>query len=358
MNNKKYIISAIGVLSFVGIANAAIFQCRTCAEGTYGDGTSVSCTKCPTGAVCPEGTGAPIYLSNYKDKILSACGEIGKEIAIDTGFSSSNFVSEMIDKQKVKINSSGDIIKKGESGYNYARAYYEISCYDFDGYYASEGYKAITDFIESKICNEEAEVKSYVTPVSSTSSELTPGIYKIEVAGAGGGGGAGNECWGNCGGGHGGAGDLQTSYIYITDNQTFNYVVGKGGEGDGFRSDGQSCKGSNDWAGNGEDSSLKIGKINLSIIAKGGHGGQAATVGGHSNCEGRGDQPNTGNGKGGYGGDYGRGKHGGHNGGNGWVKIYQIGMRKTGCPSLRPTTSSSGGGCSGGYFGGCSAGYR
>ena len=102
MNNKKYILSAIGLLSFVGIANAAIFQCRTCAEGTYGDGTSVSCTKCPTGAVCPEGTGAPIYLSNYKDKILSACGEIGKEIAIDTGFSSSNFVSEMIDKQKVK----------------------------------------------------------------------------------------------------------------------------------------------------------------------------------------------------------------------------------------------------------------
>ncbi len=358
MNNKKYIISVIGVLSFVGIAHAAIFQCRTCEEGTYGDGTSVSCTKCPTGAVCPEGTGAPIYLSNYKDKLLSVCGEIGKEIAIDTGFSSSNFVSEMIDKQKVKINYSGDIIKKGESGYNYARAYYEVSCYDLDGYYASSGYKAITDFIQSKICNDESEVKSHLEPMSS-SSTLTPGIYRIDVAGAGGGGAGGNAC-GWCygaGGGYGGNGDLQTRYIYLVDNQPYNYVVGAGG-GNGCGS-GCNHRGVNGKKG-GTSSFTLLGNV---FEALGGDGGESA----HSGCDVSNGKNGAaaGNGLGGVGGENRYGNKCAYDGNTGWVKIYQIGMRKTGCPSLRPSTSSGGcssggyfGGCStGGYFGGCSGGY-
>lgn len=361
MNNKKYIISAIGLLSFVGIAHAAIFQCRTCAEGTYGDGTSVSCTKCPTGAVCPEGTGAPIYLSNYKDKLLSVCGEIGKEIAIDTAFSSSNFVSEMIDKQKVKINYSGDIIKKGESGYNSARAYYEVSCYDLDGYYTSSGYKAITDFIQNKICNDESEVKSHLEPMSS-SSTLTPGIYRIEVAGAGGGGGGGHCCpeflnMIHKDGGNGGSGATKTEYIYLLKSETFSYTVGKGGSGGKSR----KCKCS-DSGSSGGNSYLSNTLLSLSVSASGGAGGGRACEGGST------DAKNLGlGGKGGSGGEANnRCKYeDGDSGSNGWVKIYQIGMRKTGCPSLRPSTSSGGcssggyfGGCStGGYFGGCSGGY-
>lgn len=226
------------------------------------------------------------------------------------------------------------------------------------GYYASSGYKAITDFIQSKICNDESEVKSHLEPISS-SSTLTPGIYRIEVAGAGGGGGGGHFCneWFNMihkDGGNGGRGATKTEYIYLLKSETFSYTVGKGGSGGTSR----KCKCS-DSGSSGGNSYLSNTLLSLSVSASGGAGGGRACESGSTDAKDLGL-----GGKGGSGGEANNiGKYeDGDSGSNGWVKIYQIGMRKVGCPSLRPSTSkpttSSGGGCSsGGYFGGCSGGY-
>lgn len=165
-------------------------------------------------------------------------------------------------------------------------------------------------------------------------SYLEPGIYQLELAGAGG-GGAGGSSWNNCGflkqqecwhcGGKGGNGELVYSDpIYIKDRNTWRHLKfsvgtgGSGGEGDG-KSGHQGYSGGDSTASIGYTVSYDptYFRIEKDIVAKGGAGASDHQYGGP-------DAAATGNGQGGAGGDGDCSKHNGDKGSNGWVKLYRL----------------------------------
>lgn len=375
MNNKKYIISVIALLGFADVVHSAIYQCRSCSAGTYGDGTSTSCylcptgsysdgvsnasctkcpvgtysantgaksctkcpegkyvssigstscNKCPSGAVCPEGCSVPVYNS----QILSRCGELGVSIAKKTDFSNggSAFILNMIEGQKVKVKSDGSIIKKGDSGYDSAKDYVEVKCYDLDGYYTSDGYNNVVNSI-SVAYNTWTEKRTFEGKDSNISAndKLEAGFYKVELSGAGGGGGGSHgEYTGGKkyyhSGGKGCGGEYKSKVFFILKAVDYSVFAstGKGNHG-GERSDGKD----------GGNSSFSIPQLAINISAYGGGKGYRAykddggkdCVCTNSNCSG------ASGGAGGKRDDYPK-SHPGGDGGNGYVKILQLGQKK------------------------------
>ncbi len=85
--------------------------------------------------------------------------------------------------------------------------------------------KIANGWLPSILCNTREILTAsgtYIAPVS--------GWYRIELRGGGGAGGAGNTTNKNYGGGGGGSGGILVDYAYLTQGESYSYIIGAGGE--------------------------------------------------------------------------------------------------------------------------------
>ncbi|MBD5398737.1 hypothetical protein HDR60_04515 [bacterium] len=363
MNNKKYIISVIALLGFADVVHSAIYQCRSCSAGTYGDGLSTSCKSCQAGTYsnigessctkCPSGK----YASEKGSGSCTEC-PAGKYAS---GLGNTSCTECPAGKY---ASGKGNSLCTECSAGKYASGKGNSSCKDctFGTYQDSTGQSSCKDCPSGKVCPttlaaisasgcDKVELKSFTT-VGSGSGTLPQGIYYVEVAGAGGGGGGGTKCAAHCKGegGDGSNGDLQTSgYIHVADSLSYNVTVGKGGAGGSYGDYNGACHSAKDDAGSGEKSTFSSSKA--SVTALGGNPGGGAKIGSSANCKDGSNAVANVNGKGADGGGGKSGETKGNSGANGWVKIYQLVNCKATSSSSTPSYSaggSSGGGCAGG----------
>jgi hypothetical protein len=85
--------------------------------------------------------------------------------------------------------------------------------------------KIANDWLPSILCNTREILTSsgtYLAPVT--------GWYRLELRGGGGAGGAGNTTNKSYGGGGGGSGGILVDYAYLTQGESYSYIIGAGGE--------------------------------------------------------------------------------------------------------------------------------
>ena len=84
--------------------------------------------------------------------------------------------------------------------------------------------KIANDWLPSILCNTREILTSsgtYLAPVT--------GWYRLELRGGGGAGGAGNTTNKSYGGGGGGSGGILVDYAYLTQGESYSYIIGAGG---------------------------------------------------------------------------------------------------------------------------------
>ena len=84
--------------------------------------------------------------------------------------------------------------------------------------------KVANGWLPSILCNTREILTTsgtYIAPVS--------GWYRIELRGGGGAGGAGNTTNKSYGGGGGGSGGILVDYAYLTQGESYSYIIGAGG---------------------------------------------------------------------------------------------------------------------------------
>lgn len=88
-----------------------------------------------------------------------------------------------------------------------------------------DGGKIDKSWLPSILCN----VREILTTSGTYSAPVT-GWYRIELRGGGGAGGAGNTTNKNYGGGGGGSGGILVDYAYLTQGESYSYIIGAGGK--------------------------------------------------------------------------------------------------------------------------------
>lgn len=267
--------------------------------------------------------------SNYSSAMINACSTLGASLIDEfkkSGSVSSSALASKLNNLLVKVDATGDIKAYGSAGYDSldASLYPEISCFDVEGFYGSGGYNnmmsALSDYLNSKSVKSSL-INSYTSAGDGSGTFSSAGLYKVEVAGAGGGGAGGNYCngvWGGDGA-DGGDGDLVINYIYLSKSSDYNYTVGAGGD----KGCGSGCDKRGSYGKKGGTSSFSVGTYKINAL--GGDGAISATSGYGSDSKNGKDGADAGNGKGGSGGDGENGNHCGDSGSTGWIKVYLVG---------------------------------
>ena len=85
--------------------------------------------------------------------------------------------------------------------------------------------KIANDWLPSILCNTREILTS-----SGTYPAPVTGWYRLELRGGGGAGGAGNTTNKSYGGGGGGSGGILVDYAYLTQGESYSYIIGAGGE--------------------------------------------------------------------------------------------------------------------------------
>lgn len=366
--NKKNILN-LSVMGAMGIASASVanaqsktfYQCFpiSCKAGQYNNGSK--CITCNSDEWCPDGkeksTGAQTKIINkYKDTLYNTCKGYADKIFNDFvnkgGYGERRELTKPIRNLAVNITYSGQM-SKTEGGYSHSAGSdtFRINCVDNVPDFATSGIsdinskiasgsllknvgkKNLSNFTDSDTMSEIKKIREFEIgygdekPLSSGYMNLQPGLYAVNVEGAGGGGGAGggyNDSArrdGTMKGGDGGWGQSKIGEFLIIKPMYYTVSIGDGG------SEGVHDHGS---GGNGGLSSFKIDGI-VTVKAEGGNGGVGANeVDGNSRgsataksgvystgCQKNNGEPRMpGCGR--------TGSHNGYSGGKGRVRIYKL----------------------------------
>ena len=387
MKKKKVSLAILGVASLFAttpVKAQTFWQCMPegCDAGEYLSG--FRCKSCTHEDWCPGKTEKELNIGvdNVRKRILdnantkaarpgNACLTVAKEIiTYMTNNATATYFKDVIPalkNLKIKINYHGDwhlytsttvcqsaipTLKKDLDIYNTlpTNMWFEYNCLDLPVY--SNGKedgtvsRDVTDFLLKQSTLDYA-LKTQGTVITLNYSSdnqqskiLSPGIYKVEVAGGGGGGGGrSNYCKNrdtneNI---HGKPGGTDTIiFVQLQDSVTYNYTIGKGGTGGEGGGGGDACNEywkNGNCGTNGTDTTFYY-QNNRSITGYGGRGGSGMHSTGCSNgkwCQWHNSGDNTtptytnsttanNGGTGKTSGNTG----GGSKGGDGYIKIWQL----------------------------------
>lgn len=309
--NKKNILN-LSVMGAMGIASASVanaqsktfYQCFpiSCKAGQYNNGSK--CITCKSDEWCPDGkeksTGAQTKIINkYKDTLYNTCKGYADKIFNDFvnkgGYGERRELTKPIRNLAVNITYSGQM-SKAEGGYSHSAGSdtFRINCVDNVPDFVTSGIsdinskiasgsllkhvgkKNLSSFTDSDTMSEIKKIREFEigygngdgNPLSSGYMNLQPGLYAVNVEGAGGGGGAGfTGAWNKKGSGdNGGWGQTKIGEFLIVKPMSYNVSIGASGQG-GVH-DGRDGK-------EGGASSFKIDGI-ISVNALGGYGGKGS----------------------------------------------------------------------------------